>query len=63
MINDEDETNQLSAINRKDDTSSLTIEMKGDICTEYFDTPNSNNYFKRNFEETEKVNDPPIQLG
>ena len=69
MINDEDvalvknnvdnETSQLSAINRKDDMSSLSIEKKISICTGYFDTPNRRNYFKKNFEETEKLNDPP----
>ena len=55
MLNDEDvalvknnvddETSQFSTINRKDDMSSLTIEEKSNICTEYFDTPNSRNYF------------------
>ena len=73
MINDEDivliknnveeETSQLIATNRNDDISSLTIEEKSNICTEYFDTPNSRNYFKKNFEETEKVNGPPYLVG
>ena len=62
MINDEDvalvknnfddESSQFSRINRKDDMSFLTIEEKSNICTEYFDTPNSRNYFKKNVEET-----------
>ena len=39
--------------------SSLTIEEKINICTEYFDIPNNRNYFKNNIEETEKVNSPP----
>ena len=43
--NVEDENSRLSTINRKDDKSSLTIEEKSNICTEYFDTPNSRNYF------------------
>ena len=43
--NIDDETSQLSTINRKDDMSSLTIEEKSNICTEYFDTPNSRNCF------------------
>ena len=73
MINDEDvalvkhnvndETSQSSTINRKDDMSSLTIEDKINICTKYFDTPNSRNYFKSNFKETEKVNSPPYLVG
>ena len=73
MINDEDvalvknnvddETSQLSAINRKFDMTSLTIEEKINICTKYFDTPNNRNYFKSNFEETEKVNSPPCLVG
>ena len=33
------------------------------ICTDYFDTPNSRNYFKKNFEDTEKVNGPPYLVG
>ena len=57
--NIDDETSQLSTINRKDDMSSLTIEKKISICTAYFDTPTRRNYFKKNFEETEKLNDPP----
>ena len=63
MINDKDEPSRLSTINRKDDMSSLTIEEKSVICTEYFDTPNSRNYFKKNFEETEKINGPPYLVG
>ena len=59
MINVDDETSQFSTIHRKDDMSSLTIEGKGNICTEYFDTSNSRNYFKKNFEGNEKVNGPP----
>ena len=61
MINDEDialvknnvddETSQSSTINGKDDISSLTIEEKSNICTEYFDTPNSRNYFKKNLKK------------
>ena len=43
--------------------SSLTIEEKSNICAEYFDTPNSRNYLKNNFEETEKVNGPPCVVG
>ena len=50
--NVEDETSQLIATNRNDDMSFLTIEEKSNICTEYFDTPNSRNYFKKNVEET-----------
>ena len=61
--NVEDETSQLIATNRNDDISSLTVEEKSNICTEYFDTPNSRNYFKKNFEETEKVNGPPYLVG
>ena len=66
MINDEDvvlvknnveyETSQLIATNRNDDISSLTVEEKSNICTKYFDTQNSRNYIKKNFEETKKVN-------
>ena len=40
-----DETSQLIATNKNDDISSLTVEDKTNICTEYFDTPNSRNYF------------------
>ena len=61
--NVEDETSQVIATNRNDDMSSLTVEDKSNICTEYFDTPNSRNYFKKNFEETEKVNGPPYLVG
>ena len=43
--------------------SSLTVEDKSNICTDYFDTPNSRNYFKKNFEDTEKVNGPPYLVG
>ena len=43
--NVEDENSQLFATNRNDDMSSLTVEEKSNICTEYFDTPNSRNYF------------------
>ena len=43
--NVEDENSQLFATNRNDDMSSLTVEDKTNICTEYFDTPNSRNYF------------------
>ena len=69
MINDDDaalvkynvhdETSQFSTINGKDDMSSLTIEEKFNVYTDYFATPNSRNYFKKNFEGTEKVNAPP----
>ena len=61
--NVEDDTSQLIANNRNDDMSSLTVEDKTNICTDYFDTPNSRNYFKKNFEETEKVNSPPYLVG
>ena len=43
-----DETSQLIATNKNDDISSLTVEDKTNICSEYFDTPNSRNYFKKN---------------
>ena len=59
----EDEISQLIATNRNDDMSSLTVEDKTNICTEYFHTPNSRNCFKKNFEETEKVNGPPYLVG
>ena len=61
--NVEDDTSQLNANNRNDDMSSLTVEDKSNICTDYFDTPNSRNYFKKNFEDTEKVNGPPYLVG
>ena len=64
MINDEDivlvkndvddETSQFNTTNRKDDISSLTIEEKSNICTEYFDTPNSRNYFKNNLKKRKR---------
>ena len=43
--------------------SSLTVEDKSNICTDYFDTPNSRNYFKKNFEDTKKVNGPSYLVG
>ena len=43
--NVEDETSQLIATTRNDDMSYLTVEDKTNICTKYFDTPNSRNYF------------------
>ena len=43
--------------------SFLTVEDESNICTKYFDTPNGKNYFKKNFEETEKVNGPPYLVG
>ena len=46
--NVEDDTSQFIANNRNDDMSSLTVEDKTNICTEYFDTPNNRNYFKKN---------------
>ena len=42
---------------------SLTIEGENNICTEYFDTSNSRNYFKKNVEETKKVNGSPHLVG
>ena len=59
----EDDNSQLNANNKNDDMSSLTVEDKSNICTDYFDTPNSRNYFKKNFEDTEKVNGPPYLVG
>ena len=59
----EDDNSQLNANNKNDDMSSLTVEDKSNIFTDYFDTPNSRNYFKKNFEETEKVNSPPYLVG
>ena len=61
--NVEDDTSQITANNRNDDMSSLTVEDKSNICTDYFDTPNSRNYFKNNFEDTEEVNGPPYLVG
>ena len=61
--NVEDEISQLIAINRNDDMSSLTVEDKANICIEYFYTPNSRNYFKKSFEETEKVYGPLYLIG
>jgi len=61
--NVEDDTIQLNANNRNDDMSSLTVEDKSNICTDYFDTPNSRNYFKKHFKDTEKVNGPPYLVG
>ena len=61
--NVDDETSHFSAINRKDDMSSLTMKEKSNICTEYFDTSNRRNYFKNNFEETKKVNSPSYLVG
>ena len=59
----EDDSSQLNANNRNDDMSSLTVEDKSNICTDYFDTPNSRNYFKKNFEDTEKVNGSSYLVG
>ena len=59
----EDDNSQLNANNRNDDMSSLTVEDKSNICTDYFDTPNSRNYFKKNFEDTKKVNGPSYLVG
>lgn len=59
----EDDNSQLNANNKNDDMSSLTVEDKSNICTDYFDTPNSRNYFKKNFEDTEKVNGPSYLVG
>ena len=59
----EDDNSQLNANNKNDDMSSLTVEDKSNICTNYFDTPNSRNYFKKNFEDTEKVNGPSYLVG
>jgi len=59
----EDDSSLLNANNRNDDMSSLTVEDKSNICTDYFDTPNSRNYFKKNFEDTEKVNGPLYLVG
>ena len=33
--------------------------MERNIYTQYFDTSNSRNYFKQNFEENKTVNGPP----
>ena len=73
MINDDDviqdkinidiEISEFSEIYKKDDMSSITIEGRSNICTDYFDTTNSRNYFKKNFEDTEKVNGPPYLVG
>ena len=41
----------------------MTVEDKTNICTNYFDTPNSRNYFKKNFEETETLNGSPYLVG
>ena len=59
----EDDNSQLNANNKNDDMSSLTVEDKSNICTDYFDTPNSRNYFKKNFEDTKKVNGPSYLVG
>ena len=59
----EDDNSQLNANNKNDDMSSLTVEDKSNICTDYFDTPNSRNYFKKNFEDTEKVNGHSYLVG
>ena len=73
MINDDDviqdkinidiEISEFSAIYKKDDKSSLTIEGRSNICTDYFDTTNSRNYFKKHFEDPEVVNGPPYLIG
>ena len=59
----ENDSSLLNANNRNDDMSSLTVEDRSNICTDYFDTPNSRNYFKNNFEDTEKVNGPSYLVG
>ena len=59
----EDDNSQLNANNKNDDMSSLTVEDPSNICTDYFDTPNSRNYFKKNFEDTKKVNGPSYLVG
>ena len=46
MINVDDAISNVNTIHRKDDISSLTIEGKRNIYTQYFDTSNSRNYFK-----------------
>ena len=58
-INVDDDTSQFSTLYRKDHMSSLTIEGKSNTCIEYFDTSNSRNYFKKNFEKNEKLNGSP----
>ena len=73
MINDDDviqdkinidiEISEFSAIYKKDDMSLLTIEGRSNICTDYFDTTNSRNYFNKNFEDPEKANSPPYLVG
>ena len=59
----EDDNSQLNANNKNDDMSSLTVEDPSNRCTDYFDTPNSRNYFKKNFEDTKKVNGPSYLVG
>ena len=56
MVNDDDviqdkinidiEISEFSEIYKKDDMSSITIEGRSNICTDYCDTTNSRNYFK-----------------
>ena len=57
--NVDDDTRQFSTLYIKDHMSSLTIEGKSNTCIEYFDTSNSRNYFKKNFEKNEKLNGSP----
>ena len=58
--NVEDETSQLIATNWHDDMSFLTVDDKTNIYNEYFDTPNSKNYLKKNFWRNEKGKWSPV---
>ena len=63
MVNDERDIKQFIAMFSKDDMSLLTNKGDNNICTEYFDSFSSRNYFKNNFEENKKVNGSPCLVG